>query len=395
MKKRFSKLLRQLSWHAAVVLGLACLSAPMLQGQTMGQQVSPEAMGGYGSTQSNGTNGAGGLYGQSTGYGQPNGQSNGNGNGGQSSSLPTNVPGTAPMNSGGVGLFGTGVDIPQSSPTTQVSDGDLLDIVIFDTPELSGRFRVNLKGDILLPLAGALHVAGLTISEITDAVSQRYKDAKLLVAPEVTVFVAEFNRRTITITGEVRAPGVYSIAAPRTLTDTLAMAGGLNDSASRTVSIVHSADPKEIIHVTLNVGAQTPESIEEGRMEILPGDSIFVARSGVIYVVGELARPGGYQVEHNNRLTLLEAVALAGGLTRTAKASQSRLIRRSATGREELTVNLQKVLYGGGPDMLLTDGDILFVPTSVIKEYSQQVISGAIGSATTYGIYRLATPTAN
>jgi len=106
-------------------------------------------------------------------------------------------------------------------------------------------------------------------------------------------------------------------------------------------------------------------------------------------------RPGGYQVEHNNRLTLLEAVALAGGLTRTAKASQSRLIRRSATGREELTVNLQKVLYGGGPDMLLTDGDILFVPTSAIKEYSQQVINAAIGSATTYAIYRLATPTPN
>lgn len=393
MKKRLSKLLRQLFRHAAVALGLACLSAPMLPAQTMGQQVSPEPMGSYGSMQSNGTNSTGRQYGQSTGYGQSNGQSNGNG--GQSSSMPMSVPGTAPMNSGGVGLFGTGVDIPQSSPTTQVSDGDLLDIVIFDTPELSGRFRVNLKGDILLPLAGVLHVAGLTISEITDAVSQRYKDAKLLVDPEVTVFVAEFNRRTITITGEVRAPGVYSIAAPRTLTDTLAMAGGLNDSASRTVSIVHSANPKEIIHVTLNVGAQTPESIEEGRMEILPGDNIFVARSGVIYVVGELARPGGYQVEHNNRLTLLEAVALAGGLTRTAKASQSRLIRRSATGREELTVNLQKVLYGGGPDMLLIDGDILFVPTSVIKEYSQQVISAAIGSATTYAIYRLATPTAN
>jgi polysaccharide export outer membrane protein len=371
-------------------LALACLAAPVLQGQTMGQQVSPEPVGSYGSNQSNGTNGAGGLYGQSSGYGQSNGQSNG---GGQSPNTPMNPPGTAPMNSGGLGLFGTGVDIPQSSPTTQVSEGDLLDIVIFDTPELSGRFRVNRKGDILLPLAGSLHVAGLTITEITEAVGQRYKDAKLLVEPEVTVFVAEFNRRTITITGEVRSPGVYSIAAPRTLTDTLAMAGGLNDSASRTVSIVHSAKPREIIHVTLNVGAQTPESIEEGHMEILPGDSIYVARSGVIYVVGELTRPGGYQVEHNNRLTLLEAVALAGGLTRTAKASQSRLIRRSSTGREELTVNLQKVLYGGGPDMLLTDGDILFVPTSVRKVYTQQVISAAIASATTYGIYRLATPT--
>lgn len=375
--KRSSKLLRRLDRHSAVAcvwLGLACLGASALEGQTVGQQVAPQPMGSYGGTQSNGPSGA---------------------NGQQAPSVPLNVPGTGnlpgtgPMNDGRVGLLGTGMDIPQTSPTTQVAEGDLLDIVIFDTPELSGRYRVNLKGDILLPLAGTLHVAGLTIAEITDAVSQRYKDAEILVNPEVTVFVAEFTHRTITITGEVRSPGVYSIAASRTLTDTLAMAGGLNDIASRTVSIVHAADPKNIIHVTLNVGAQTPESIEEGRMQILPGDSIFVARSGVVYLVGELARPGGYQVEHNNRLTLLEAVALAGGMTRTAKASQSRLIRRSLTGREELTVNLQKVLYGGGPDMLLTDGDILFVPTSVRKEYTQQMLSAAIGAATTYGIYRI------
>ena len=107
-------------------------------------------------------------------------------------------------------------------------------------------------------------------------------------------------------------------------------------------------------------------------------------------MVGELMRPGGYQVEHNNRLTLLEAVALAGGITRVAKAGQSRLIRRSPTGREELKVDLDKVLYGGGPDMLLTDGDIVFVPTSMRKIYSQQIINAAIGSATAYGIYRLA-----
>jgi polysaccharide export outer membrane protein len=168
------------------------------------------------------------------------------------------------------------------------------------------------------------------------------------------------------------------------------MAGGLNESASRTVSIVHAADPKKIIQVTLNVGAQTLESIEQGNIEILPGDKIFVARSGVIYMVGELMRPGGYQVEHNNRLTLLEAVALAGGVTRTAKANQARLIRRSPTGREELKVNLDKVLYGGGPDMLLTDGDILFVPSSLRKQFTQQFVNGAVGAATTYGIYRIA-----
>ena len=390
--KRSSNSLRQSFRCAApaslcLAYGLALwLSTTAVRGQTLGQQVAPQPMGSYGSTQSSGANDAGSINGQS-GYGQ----SSGNGNSQQSPTVPLNLPGTAPMNDSRVGVFGTGTDIPQTSPATQIAEGDLLDIVIFETPELSGRFRVNLKGDILLPLAGTLHVAGMTLAEITDAVSQRYKDAKILVAPEVTVFVAEFTRRTITITGEVRAPGVFPIAAPRTLTDTLAMAGGLNDAASRTVSIVHAADPRQIIHVTLNVGAQTPESIQEGRMEILPGDSIFVARSGIVYLVGELMRPGGFQVEHNNRLTLLEAIALAGGLTRTAKASQSRLIRRSATGREEMKVDLHKVLYGGGPDMLLTDGDIVFVPNSVRKEYTQTLINGAIGAATSYAIFSIST----
>ncbi|MFL6426997.1 MAG: polysaccharide biosynthesis/export family protein [Acidobacteriaceae bacterium] len=362
-----------------------------MSGQTLGQQVAPQPLGSNGGGQSTGASGAGNIYGQ-PGSGQTNGgPSTNSGYGQQAPGVPMNPPGTGPMNQGSAGVFGTGMDIPQTSPTTQITEGDLLDIVIFETPELSGRFRVNLKGDILLPLAGTLHVAGLTLAEITDAVTQRYKDAKILVAPEVTVFVAEFTRRAITISGEVRSPGVYSIAAPRTLADTIAMAGGLNESASRTVSVVHASGPKQIIHVTLNVGAQTPESIEEGQMEILPGDRIFVARSGVVYLVGELLRPGGYQVEHNNRLTLLEALALAGGVTRTAKASQSRLIRRSPTGREEMTVDLQKVLYGGGPDMLLTDGDIVFVPTSIRKTYTQQILTAAIGAATSYAIYRIAT----
>lgn len=373
----------------AVLLGCAlvvCMTAATLYGQAVGQQVSPQPLGADSSGQSNGNN-SGSMNGSVSGlpslggYGQQQ----------QAPSAPANPPGTAPMGDSRVGVFGTGMDIPQTSPTTEISAGDLLDIVIFETPELSGRFRVNQKGDILLPLAGTLHVGGLNLDEITQAVGKRYKDAGILVDPQVTVFVAEFTRRTITITGEVRAPGVYQLAAPRTLTDTLAMAGGLSDAAARTISVVHASDPTNIIHVTLNIGPQTPESIQQGRMQILPGDNIFIARSGIVYVVGELNRPGGYQVEHNNRLTLLEAVALAGGPTRYAKLSGSRLIRRSPTGREELTVNLQKVLFGGGPDMLLTDGDILYVPLNLRKQYTLQAVEAAIGSATTYGIYRLGT----
>ncbi len=181
---------------SCVWLGLAC--APAMQAQTLGQQVSPQPMGSYGAPQSTGAIAGGDVNGQAAG------QATGGSVQQQVPSIPTNVPGTGPMNDSRVGVFGTGSDIPQTSPTTQISDGDLLDIVIFETPELSGRFRVNMKGDILLPLAGALHVEGLTLAEITDAVAERYKAAKILVDPQVTVFVAEFTRRTITISGEVR-----------------------------------------------------------------------------------------------------------------------------------------------------------------------------------------------
>ena len=367
---------------ALLLLAAGWSATPVLRAQTLGQQVSPQPIGGDQSA-TPGANGAGDVNGATGVFG-----------GGlnvqrQQQGFPQNPPGTGPMNGGQTGQFGTGFDVPQTSPNVEVAPGDLIDIVVFETPELSGRFRVNAKGDILLPLTGTLHVAGETVEEITDAVTKRYKDEQILLNPQVTVFVAEFTHRAITITGEVRSPGIYNLLAPRTLTDVMALAGGLNDSASRTVSIVHASDPTNIIHVTLTVGAQTVESIEQGRIKILPGDQIFVARSGIVYLVGELLRPGGYQVEHNNRLTLLEAVALAGGPTRNSKLSDARLIRRAPTGREELTVNLKKVLYGGGPDMLLTDGDILYVPVSLRKQYQFQALDAAIGAATSYAIFKI------
>ncbi len=374
----------RLMWLLCACAGyVLLLGAAGAGAQTLGQQVSPQPIGGTSQTA------PGSSDGQSV-SGAANAYAGVFGGDRQQQNAPLPLPGGTPLNAGQTGQFGTGVDVPQSSPNTEIAPGDLIDVVIFDTPDLSGRFRVNSKGDILLPLTGSLHVAGQTVEQITDAISQRYKDDQILVNPQITVFIAEFARRYITLTGEVRSPGVYSILAPRTLTDVLAMAGGLSENASRTVSVVHAADPTNILHVTLNVGPQTVESIDQGRTKIMPGDQIFVARSGIVYLVGDLTRPGGYQVEHNNRLTLLEAVALAGGPTKTAKLGSARLIRRAPTGREELTVNLQKVLYGGGPDILLTDGDILYVPISLRKQYQFQALDAAIGSATSFAIFAIA-----
>jgi polysaccharide export outer membrane protein len=269
----------------------------------------------------------------------------------------------------------------------QISVGDLLEISIFDTPELSSRLRVNNHGEVVLPLAGGVHVEGLTAPEAAQAISKKYIEAKLLVRPLVTVFIAEYAAQGVTMAGEIHSPGVYPLLGPRTLLDMVTMAGGLGESASKVISIIHRDDPSKVITIRMNVAVQTPESFAAESFPIQPGDTIFVARSGIVYVVGDLKAPGGFQVEHNERLTLLDAVALAGGPTATSKLSDARLIRRSEHGREEIQVDLKKLLYGVGPDVLLQDGDILFVPVSQRKLYTQQAIAGVIGAATGYALY--------
>jgi polysaccharide export outer membrane protein len=271
----------------------------------------------------------------------------------------------------------------------QISLGDLLEISVFDTPDMSSRLRVNNHGDILLPLAGYVHVQGLTAPEAAQAVAAKLVDAQLMLKPQVTVFIAEYATQGVTMAGEIRSPGVYPLLGPRTLLDMVTMAGGLGADASKVVSIIHRSDPSKVITVRMNVTVQTPETFAAESYPILPGDTIYVARSGIVYVVGDMKSPGGYQVEHNERLSLLDAFALAGGPTQTSKLSDARLIRKGEHGREELQVDLKKILYGVGPDMLLQDGDILFVPVSQRKIYTLQAINAVIGAATQYALYRV------
>ncbi len=383
--------LRMLGGFLALLLVVGSMSPGWAQ--SLGQQVSPQPYSGGGMGAQGGAQGLSQAPGgQSSGSQYPGAQYPGAQYPGAqypSGQYPgAQMPGAGLGSVAGQQQLATGYDIPQASVTTQISVGDLLDVVVFDTPDLSGRFRVNNQGNIILPLVGDLHVEGLTAPEAAQAVTEIYRNKQVMLQPQVTVFVAEFSTRGVTLSGEVRSPGIFPLPGPRNLTDMLAAAGGLNESASKTVSIVHRSDPGKIITVKLNVGAQTPASIEASNIQIFPGDTIFVARSGVVYLVGDLARPGGYQVEHNDRLSLLDAVALAGGPTQTSKLWDARLIRRSATGREELKIDLKKILYGGGADMLMADGDILYVPISQRKIYTQQAIQAIIGSATAFGIYK-------
>lgn len=279
--------------------------------------------------------------------------------------------------------------LPPAPPSLPISYGDLIQVTVFDSPELSGPLRVNSNGEVVLPVGGAVKVKGLTAAEAGPVIADQLKKNGVVLEPHVAVMIMEYQTQGVTVTGEVRSPGVYPLLANRTVLDMIAMAGGLNENAGKVATVFHRDNPKNVRQVRLNISVQTPESAAESSVEVLPGDTISVSRSGVVYVLGDVGRPGGFLVEHNDRLSILQALALAQGANHTAKLSGTRLVRKTDSGRIEMEVDLKKVINGDGSDFLLADGDILYVPLSNKKLYGLRAIEALIGVGSQVTIYRV------
>ena len=279
-------------------------------------------------------------------------------------------------------------NMPPPPPSLPISFGDLIQVTVFDSAELSGDLRVSSKGEVVLPLGGTVKVKGLTAAEAGAAIAQQLKDSGIVLEPHVTVLILEYQTQGVTVTGEVRTPGVYPLLANRSVMDMIAMAGGLNENAGKIATVFHRDNPGEVREVRLNVAVQTAASATEGSLEVLPGDTISVSRSGVVYVLGDVGRPGGFLVEHNDRLSILQALSLAQGANQTASLGGTRLIRKSDNGRIEIEVDLKKTLKGDGSDFLMADGDILYIPVSNKKVYSLRAIEAMIGVGSQVTIYR-------
>jgi polysaccharide biosynthesis/export protein len=281
----------------------------------------------------------------------------------------------------------SGQAVRPAAPSLPISYGDLIDVEVFDSPELSGSLRVSQKGEITLTLGGSVRVQGLTAAEAGVAIADRLKHAGIVLDPHVTVLIVEYQTQGVTVTGEVRSPGVYPLLGNRTVLDMIALAGGLNENAGKVASVFHRNDPEHVRQVKLNVSVQTPGSISEGEIELQPGDTISISRSGVIYIIGDVGKPGGYLVEHNDRLTVLRALALAQGANQTASMGKTRLIRKTDLGSLQYQLDLKKILNGQGSDPLLADGDILYVPVSYKKVYSLRAIEAMIGVGAGVAVY--------
>ncbi|MFI5113883.1 MAG: polysaccharide biosynthesis/export family protein [Terriglobales bacterium] len=280
----------------------------------------------------------------------------------------------------------------QASPTTpappladssvRLGDGDLIEIGVFGVPDLSTKVRISNSGDVYLPLIDYVHIADLTVDEAQGLIEKRLSDGGFVRGPHVTIFVDEAASQAITVIGEVNRPGPYPAIGERRLFDMISAAGGLTDKAGRKITIVHKGNLEQKVELSLptNLGEDTQDNVE-----IRPGDTIIVARAGIIYVVGDVARPSGFLIE-DNTLSVLKALALAGGGTRTSALSKTRILRQTPNGIQEIHVNLKKVLYAKAPDMALVKGDVLFIPGSAAKSAAYRGAEAAFSMSTALAV---------
>lgn len=267
-----------------------------------------------------------------------------------------------------------------------ISSGDLLDLQVFDTPDLSGKLRVTERGEIALPLGGMIEVGGLTAEQASTAVEDHLRSAKVLKKPHVSIRVLEYATQGVTVVGEVKNPGVYPLLGTHTSLDLIAAAGGFTQDAGSVVTVNHREDPE---HPTIvNLDNRDSASAGGAFHDVRPGDTIVVSHAGIIYVIGAVVKPGGFMIQHNGQLTVLRALALAQGANRTAALDHSKLIRTTEHGPQEISIPLKRILANKAADQALANNDILFVPSSATKSALQnlETVLPSVAGASVYRV---------
>jgi polysaccharide export outer membrane protein len=231
----------------------------------------------------------------------------------------------------------------------RVGSADELKIIVFDEPTLSGSFRVDADGTIPYSLVGRVAVAGRTAREIEQLLTTQLLDGYVR-QPRVTVEVAQFRSRKVFIMGEVRTPGQYALDGNVTLLEVLALAGALTESAGDQISVRRAKEPAQAVGAALPENPETVEvvrvslgELQSGRMAsnlmLQDGDTIIVPAAARVFVTGHVRTPGA--VTLRGRLTVQQAIALAGGFTERGSNRGIKVRREVSTGAfEEIDVSL-------------------------------------------------------
>lgn len=260
--------------------------------------------------------------------------------------------------------------------------GDLLDVSEFYTPEFHSVVRVSAAGTVLLPMVGEVKVLGQDETGAARAIAVALVDKGILTHPQISVLATAIVGQDVTVLGEVLRPGVYPFGVHHRLFDVIAAASGLSPAAGSVVHIMHRDGPDKPELVALDFDAETSVN-----PELMPGDTVEVSRAGVVYVVGDVIRPGGFTMEPAQPMTVLQAVSLAWGPTQNAVLNKALLIHEQNGSRTVTTLNLKRMLRGLDPDLPIGARDILFVPDSAMKNLWNRSLESVVQSAAGVSIY--------
>jgi polysaccharide export outer membrane protein len=257
-------------------------------------------------------------------------------------------------------------DVPGGNlPIQQIGANDLVAISVYEAPEFSRTVRVDTEGFIRLPmLRHRMQAAGLMPADLETAVAEALQEAGLIVDPFVTVNVAEYSSRPISVMGSVRKPLTFQAAGPVTLLDALARAEGLLPDAGTEVLLTRQAGRGNAPVVQrISVKALIDAADPELNLKLSGGEEIRVPAAGRIFVVGNVKKPGAFTLLDNGESTILKALAMAEGLLPYA-AKQAYIYRREAGpgNANEIPIELRKIMDRKAPDLALLANDVLYIP---------------------------------
>ena len=248
----------------------------------------------------------------------------------------------------------------------RIGPGDLLEIKVFELEQLSQVVRVSEDGSITLPLLGRVEVEGLT-QDGTAAKIAGLLAAKYVKHPQVTVFIKEYKSKQVAVIGAVEKPGSYELVGRKNLLQMISAAGGFTDKATDEIYVLREGQNGDAVSIPIDLKDLLVNGNQKLNIPIEPSDVINVPvdREIKVFVFGRVTQPGALKFKISEKVTLLKAIAQAGGWAEGAKQSAVVITRKDKSGKEtQIHVNVKDILSGKRKDIPLLEGDVVFVPES-------------------------------
>ena len=290
-----------------------------------------------------------------------------------------------------------------------IGPGDEISIRVLDSADIPDKpIRVDPDGQIALPLIGRIQAAGKSVAAFETDLTDKLR--VYIISPQVSVNVTDFGSQPVSVLGAVTAPGVYQLSGTKPLAQVIALAKGFTPDAGgriRIASFGRGANPPDpaVRFSFAESGAPAPGnptvtevSVEEllsssstvGATLIHPYDVVTVPKARLVYVIGEVKKPGGHVLSNRDSVSVLEAISMAEGVLSTASPQHAKLLRRdpNTSQRVETPIDLKRILAGRGDNVILQPDDILLIPRDAVRAVGLRSIEAAIQLGTGIVIWR-------